>query len=54
MPLGSNTVNNAAMPGDGIGTEVTEATLAVLEPCRSVTAWAFRRKRSPPAPSTTA
>ena len=32
MPLGSSMVNIAVMPGDGIGTEVTEATLAVLEP----------------------
>jgi 3-isopropylmalate dehydrogenase len=29
---GSNTVRIAVLPGDGIGTEVTEATLAVLEP----------------------
>ncbi|MBK1659767.1 isocitrate/isopropylmalate dehydrogenase family protein [Paracraurococcus ruber] len=28
----SNTVRVAVLPGDGIGTEVTEATLAVLEP----------------------
>lgn len=28
----SNTVRIAILPGDGIGTEVTEATLAVLEP----------------------
>src|SRR3712207_2550580 len=27
----SNTVRVAVLPGDGIGTEVTEATLAVLE-----------------------
>ena len=32
MPVGSNTVNIAVLPGDGIGTEVTNATLAVLEP----------------------
>ncbi|WP_135466070.1 isocitrate/isopropylmalate dehydrogenase family protein [Crenalkalicoccus roseus] len=31
MPLGSNSVRIAVMPGDGIGTEVTEAALAVLE-----------------------
>lgn len=28
----SNTIQIAALPGDGIGTEVTEATLALLEP----------------------
>ena len=32
MPSSSNTVKVAIMPGDGIGTEVTEATLAVLDP----------------------
>lgn len=32
MPLPSNTLSIALMPGDGIGTEVTAATLAVLEP----------------------
>jgi 3-isopropylmalate dehydrogenase len=32
MPLPSNTLRIAVMPGDGIGTEVTAATLAVLEP----------------------
>ncbi|WP_431281281.1 isocitrate/isopropylmalate dehydrogenase family protein [Humitalea sp. 24SJ18S-53] len=32
MPLPSNTLRIAVMPGDGIGIEVTEATLAVLEP----------------------
>jgi 3-isopropylmalate dehydrogenase len=30
--MASNTVRIAVLPGDGIGTEVTEATLAVLEP----------------------
>ena len=29
---GGNTVRVAVLPGDGIGPEVTEATLAVLEP----------------------
>lgn len=32
MALSSNTVRVALMPGDGIGTEVTEACIAVLEP----------------------
>jgi 3-isopropylmalate dehydrogenase len=32
MPLPSNTLTIAVLPGDGIGTEVTAATLAVLEP----------------------
>jgi 3-isopropylmalate dehydrogenase len=32
MPLPSNTHRIAVLPGDGIGTEVTAATLAVLEP----------------------
>ena len=32
MPLPSNTHRIALLPGDGIGTEVTAATLAVLEP----------------------
>jgi 3-isopropylmalate dehydrogenase len=32
MALGSNSVDVAVFPGDGIGQEVTEATLAVLEP----------------------
>ncbi|BDG71769.1 isocitrate/isopropylmalate dehydrogenase family protein [Roseomonas fluvialis] len=32
MPTPSNTLRIAVLPGDGIGTEVTEATLAVLEP----------------------
>lgn len=31
MPLPSNTLTIAVLPGDGIGTEVTAATLAVLE-----------------------
>jgi 3-isopropylmalate dehydrogenase len=30
--MASNTVRIAVLPGDGIGTEVTQATLAVLEP----------------------
>ena len=38
MPVRTNTVNIAVLPGDGIGTEVTDATLAVLEPLASVTA----------------
>jgi len=32
MATGSNTVRIAVLPGDGIGTEVSDATLAVLEP----------------------
>jgi 3-isopropylmalate dehydrogenase len=32
MPTPSNTLRIAVLPGDGIGTEVTAATLAVLEP----------------------
>jgi 3-isopropylmalate dehydrogenase len=32
MPLPSNTLTIAVLPGDGIGTEVTAATLSVLEP----------------------
>ncbi|MBW6396246.1 isocitrate/isopropylmalate dehydrogenase family protein [Roseomonas sp. HJA6] len=32
MPLPSNTLRIAVLPGDGIGTEVTAATIAVLEP----------------------
>ena len=32
MPLPSNTLRIAVLPGDGIGTEVTAAAIAVLEP----------------------
>ncbi|WP_198369245.1 isocitrate/isopropylmalate dehydrogenase family protein [Roseomonas rosulenta] len=32
MPTPANALRIAVLPGDGIGTEVTEATLAVLEP----------------------
>ncbi|MBR0682451.1 isocitrate/isopropylmalate dehydrogenase family protein [Roseomonas eburnea] len=32
MPMPSNTLRIAVLPGDGIGTEVTAATLAVLDP----------------------
>lgn len=32
MPTPANTLRIAVLPGDGIGTEVTQATLAVLEP----------------------